>query len=177
MQPSMFGVPKYSKALASLAVERSVSTHFSHNLLSLSHLNKTATFSTPEGSPTPTITKEFDFLHVVPPQGPLDAVKSSPLADADGWVAVDRSSLQHEKYKNVFALGDCSSLPTGKTAAAVTSQTPVLVENLQALMNGREGKAVYDGYSEHLPLSLLHCFSRALPSSSCLGSLAPRPDP
>jgi NADPH-dependent 2,4-dienoyl-CoA reductase/sulfur reductase-like enzyme len=143
----MFAVPKYSKALAALAAERSVSTLLSHNLLSLSHSSRTATFSTPEGSSSSTIEKSFDFLHVVPPQGPLDAVKASPLANADGWVAVNQSSLQHDKFKNVFALGDCSSLPTSKTAAAVTAQTPVLVENLQALMNGREGKAVYDGYS------------------------------
>ncbi len=80
--------------------------------------------------------------------GPLDALKASPLADAAGWVDVSPSSLQHTKYANVFSLGDCSSLPTSKTAAAITAQTPVLVHNLGALMRtGTVGDASYDGHT------------------------------
>ena len=47
-----------------------------------------------------------------------------------GWVDVDMYTLQHKRYPNVFALGDCAALPTSKTAAAVTSQAPVLVHNM-----------------------------------------------
>jgi NADPH-dependent 2,4-dienoyl-CoA reductase/sulfur reductase-like enzyme len=54
------------------------------------------------------------LLHVTPPMGPLDSIKNSPLADAAGWVAVDQGTLQHQKYENVFSLGDASSLPTSK---------------------------------------------------------------
>jgi len=60
------------------------------------------------------IEKEFGLLHVTPPMGPLDSIKNSPLADAAGWVAVDQGTLQHQKYENVFSLGDASSLPTSK---------------------------------------------------------------
>ena len=41
------------------------------------------------------------------------------LTDAGGFVEVNGETMQHVKYKNVFALGDCSSVPTSKTAAAV----------------------------------------------------------
>lgn len=41
------------------------------------------------------------------------------LTDASGFVDVNKETLQHVTYKNVFALGDCSSVPTSKTAAAV----------------------------------------------------------
>ena len=41
------------------------------------------------------------------------------LTDASGFVEVDGKTLQHVRYKNVFSLGDCSSVPTSKTAAAV----------------------------------------------------------
>lgn len=86
--------------------------------------------------------------HVTPPMGPLDNIKSSALADAAGWVDVSPSTLQHTKFSNVFSLGDCSSLPTSKTAAAITAQTPVVVENLSSLMNtGKIGTASYDGYT------------------------------
>ena len=47
----------------------------------------------------------------------------------------------------MFSLGDASSLPNSKTAAAISSQAPVLVHNLLATIAGKEGKAGYDGYA------------------------------
>lgn len=140
----MFAVPKYAKALSALADERNVTKTLSHDLVEIDSSNRIATFKTDAGE---LVTKEFDFLHAVPPQGPLASIKESPLADAAGWVSVSQQSLQHTKFANVFALGDASSLATSKTAAAVTAQTPVVVENLKAAMDGQVGKAVYDGYS------------------------------
>lgn len=32
---------------------------------------------------------------------------------------VDKETLQHKKYPNIFGIGDCTNLPTSKTAAAV----------------------------------------------------------
>lgn len=47
----------------------------------------------------------------------------------------------------MFSIGDASSLPNSKTAAAISSQTPVLVDNLLAAAEGRPLKAAYDGYA------------------------------
>ena len=41
------------------------------------------------------------------------------LVDAAGFVDVDAETMQHVKYKNVFAMGDCANLPTAKTGAAI----------------------------------------------------------
>ena len=41
------------------------------------------------------------------------------LTDASGFVEVNGQTLQHVRYKNVFSIGDCSNIPTSKTAAAV----------------------------------------------------------
>lgn len=60
---------------------------------------------------------------------------------------MDKSTTQHTKYANVFSIGDASSLPNSKTAAAITSQVPVLVDNLLAVMNGQKPTAAYDGYA------------------------------
>lgn len=46
-------------------------------------------------------------------------LKGSPIANEAGFVEVSKEHLQHVKYDNVFALGDSSSAPTSKTAAAV----------------------------------------------------------
>jgi len=82
--------------------------------------------------------------------GPLDFLKNSPIVDSAGWVSVDPGSLQHVKpeYSNIFALGDCSSAPTSKTAAAIIAQAPVLTENLFSMMEtGKISSAKYDGYT------------------------------
>lgn len=144
---SMFAVPKYSKALEALRVERGVEGLFQHNLVAVDSARKVATFKNlaQDGK---TVERPYRFLHVVPPQKPHDFVAKSPLADpATGWVSVDQHSTQHTKYPNVFSIGDASSLPNSKTAAAISSQAPVLVDNLLASMRGEQLNGKYSGYA------------------------------
>ncbi|KAH9180778.1 FAD/NAD-P-binding domain-containing protein [Lactarius sanguifluus] len=139
--PTMFAVKKYSDALEALRVERGVGGSFGHNLVSAVFKNVADGTESKE---------DYTLLHVSPPMGPLDVLKGSAIADAAGWVDVDKGTLQHVKseYSNIFSLGDASSLPTSKTAAAITKQAPVLTENLFHLMDGGKiGPAVYDGYT------------------------------
>ncbi|KAG8981692.1 hypothetical protein FRB94_013654 [Tulasnella sp. JGI-2019a] len=143
--PTMFSVPKYSEALNALRIERGIGGTFGHDLKSIDSTARKATFRASDGK---TETKEYTLLHVTPPQGPHDFVKNSPLADAVGWVDVDPATLQHKKYPNVFSLGDASSLPTSKTAAAAMEQTPVLAANLtRFLTSGQISSATYDGWT------------------------------
>ena len=62
---------------------------------------------------------QYSMLHVGPPCSPLPVLKESALADASGFLSVNRETLQHTKYQNVFGIGDCTNAPTAKTAAAV----------------------------------------------------------
>ncbi|RWA11283.1 hypothetical protein EKO27_g3842 [Xylaria grammica] len=143
--PAMFAVPKYSQVLDTLRKERNVEGLFQHNLVAIDAKKKVATFK--NLAKDATVEKEFGFLHVVPPQKPWDWVAKSKIADAAGWVDVDKSTTQHTKYKNIFSIGDASSLPNSKTAAAITAQVPVMIDNLLAAMAGKELKAAYDGYA------------------------------
>jgi sulfide:quinone oxidoreductase len=94
----------------------------------------------------------YDMLHLAPPQAAPDFIQQSKIAHQDGpmkgWINVDKHSLQHNVYANVFALGDAAGLPTAKTGAAVRKQAPILVENLLHLMSedGKHAKG-YNGYS------------------------------
>ncbi|PKS11010.1 hypothetical protein jhhlp_002769 [Lomentospora prolificans] len=143
---AMFAVPKYSAALEELRQERNVEGLFQHNLVAVDPKIKVATFKNlADGGKE--VQRGYDFLHVVPPQKPWDFVAKSPLADEGGWVNVDKGTTQHVKFPNVFSLGDASSLPNSKTAAAITSQAPVLVHNLLSVMSGKQAKAEYDGYA------------------------------
>ena len=51
------------------------------------------------------------------------------------------------RHENVFALGDCSNLPTSKTGAAIRKQAPAVVENVLALRAGKALTGHYDGYT------------------------------
>src|SRR5699024_1647760 len=94
-----------------------------------------------------TITRDFDMIHVTPPMGPPSFIANSPIADEVGWVDLDMYTLRHTTYTNIFGVGDCTSLPTSRTGAAIRKQAPVVVENLLALLHDKEMTATYDGYS------------------------------
>ena len=60
------------------------------------------------------------MLHVSPPMSATDVLKSNEtLTDAAGFLTVNKDTLQHDKYKNIFGIGDCTNTPNAKTAAAV----------------------------------------------------------
>ena len=83
----------------------------------------------------------------MPPQSSPDFVATSELAHENGWLDVDINTLQHKQYANVFGLGDVANLPTSKTAAAIFSQTPVLVNNILHELGQADRQASYDGYA------------------------------
>lgn len=59
-------------------------------------------------------------MHVTPPQGPPQVLlNAKELTNAAGYVDVDKATMQHVKFPNVFALGDCASTPNSKTMAAI----------------------------------------------------------
>lgn len=90
----------------------------------------------------------FDMLHLAPPQTAPDFIKNSELANEAGWLDVDHGTLQSKKYNNIFGVGDCTSLPTAKTGAAIRKQVPIVVENISRLIEFNPlSDKLYDGYS------------------------------
>ena len=69
------------------------------------------------------------------------------MVDGTGFVSINPGTMQHTEYQNIFSLGDCSNAPISKTAAAVFSQAPVVVNNLVQLHQGNELNANYEGYT------------------------------
>lgn len=145
---SLFGVPIVSEKVRMLFEDRGITPQYSHVLKAVDPGGKIATFTTPEGD------KElgYDYLHVIPPQRAPDVIRQSGLSWADkwtdqGWVEVDKVTLRHRRYPDVFALGDVAGVPKGKTAASVKWQVPVVEDHLIAAIEGREGTAAYDGYT------------------------------
>ncbi|MCB9760381.1 MAG: NAD(P)/FAD-dependent oxidoreductase [Alphaproteobacteria bacterium] len=141
----LFSVKKYADALARVVERKGIETRFNTNLVELRPARKEAVFEQLGGGGQ--VVLPYDLIHVTPPMGPPDFIQGGPLADAGGWVDVDKYTLQHKRHPEVFSLGDCSNLPTSKTGAAIRKQAPALVENLLSLRAGRPLTARYDGYT------------------------------
>lgn len=141
----IFAVPQYRATLEKVVARKGIETLFGQHLVEIRPESREAVFENVDTSQR--LVMHYDFLHVTPPMSAPRFIANSPLANAEGWVDVDQHTLQRVRYPNVFALGDCSSLPTSKTGAAIRKQAPVLVKNLKALMSDRPLTAKYDGYT------------------------------
>lgn len=90
----------------------------------------------------------YDMLHTAPPSVAPKFVKESKLVNDAGWLDVNHYTMQHNKYENIFGLGDVAALPTAKTGAAIRKQVPIVVDNILLLINQNElGTMPYNGYS------------------------------
>ncbi|TLU71088.1 NAD(P)/FAD-dependent oxidoreductase [Lichenicoccus roseus] len=143
----LFGVPFFVPPLQRTVDDYGIKLNYKHTLTAVDGPARKATFTMtgPDGQ-TSKIVRDFDMLHVTPPQSAPDFVKKSPLANEAGWLAVDPATLQHTRFPNVFGLGDAAGTTNAKTAAAVRLQAPVVVRNLLSRIEGAKLSAVYDGY-------------------------------
>ena len=144
----LFAVPVYEKTLLKVCERANVHLNFMQKLVEIDGQNKKAKFiGIGENNKDVETWIDFDMIHVTPPQSSPDFIKSSPLANSAGWVDVDKHSLQHVKYSNIFSLGDSAGLPTSKTGAAIRKQAPVVVENLLQSIRHQNLTASYNGYT------------------------------
>lgn len=146
---ALFSVPIVSEKVRMLFQQRDIKVNYDRVLQSIDPGRRIATFRTPEG----TTEMGYDFINVIPPMKAPDVVRNSPLPwqqgawGNEGWLEVDKHTLRHVRYPNVFGVGDIAGVPKGKTAASVKWQVPVAVEHLLADIAGTESTARYDGYT------------------------------
>ncbi len=143
--PGIFAVKKYADALTKVADRKHIERVWQTELVALRPDQKKAVFKnleTDEETMMP-----YEMIHVTPPMSAPAFIANSPLAAETGWVEVNKETTQHTRFDNVFALGDCSNLPTSKTGAAIRKQGPVTVANVRAYLEGKEMSKKYDGYT------------------------------
>ncbi|MBM4357047.1 MAG: NAD(P)/FAD-dependent oxidoreductase [Deltaproteobacteria bacterium] len=141
----IFGIKRYVDVLQHVVERKGIEAHDRENLVAVRAASREAVFHHLDTGAERIV--PFKLLHVVPPQSAPDFIKKSPLADKAGWVDVDKHTMQHVRYPDVFSLGDASSLPTSRTGAAIRKEAPVMVANLLAHRRGEPLVARYDGYT------------------------------
>jgi sulfide:quinone oxidoreductase len=159
---AMFGVPEYHDAIVGQFERENIKHHYRHNLIEVDKEKKIAVFDAKwqEKGPWDPVMKDFevipkheklrvpyDFLHIAPANIAPREIGESDLGSAKGWVPVNKETLQHIRYMNVFSIGDIAQVPMGKTGGSVRKQYKILVDNLIAHMNGKKLEAKYAGYT------------------------------
>ena len=138
-------VPRYARTLEQVVARKGIETLFQHNLIEVrpeARRGRLPTHRDGRGGGDPLRHDPRDAADERP-----DFIKRSPLADAAGWVDVDKDTLRHARYPNVFGLGDASNLPTSKTGAAIRKQAPGGGREPDLGHAGRAAAARYDGYT------------------------------
>jgi sulfide:quinone oxidoreductase len=145
----LFSVPIVAEKVRMLYQDRGIRVNHDHVLKAIDIDRRIATFRTPQGESE----QRYDFINVVPPMRAPQVVRNSPLPwrtgpwAADGWAEVDRGTLRHVVFPEVFCVGDVAGVPKGKTAASVKWQVPVAVDHLVASIEGRTSQERYNGYT------------------------------
>ncbi len=147
----IFGVKEYAATLEEVVKMDNIKTHFGVNVNEIDGAAKIVYYEEKDSNGiAERKAMKFDFCHAVPPQSAPDFIKNSPLSDSNnpyGYVEVNKNTMQHSRFSNVFALGDCTNAPCSKTGAAIRKQAPVVAQNVLAFLNGQPLAAEYTGYS------------------------------
>ena len=147
---TVFGVKVVNDNVLARWKTLGIGVEYTRKLVAVDIGARRATFATPDGQKAEV---PYDFLHVVPPMRAPDAVRGSELAlkegpmAAGGWLDVDKATLQHKRFPNVFGIGDINGTPRGKTAATVKKSAPIVAHNLVEAIAGRKPDEVFDGYT------------------------------
>lgn len=156
----IFGVPEIKKTLLEVVDRKDINLRFGHKLVKVDGPNRIAWYEFADhvreynhkDIKTETDGKltgiHYDMMHTAPPSKAPEFIRNSPLVNEAKWVDVDKHTMQHKTYPNIFSLGDVAGVPTAKTGAAIRKQVPVVVDNI-LLMKSRNiiGDKSYNGYS------------------------------
>ncbi len=156
----IFGVPEVAKTLMEVVDRKDINLRFGYQLKKVDGPNRIAWYAfadhmkaynhkdvktETDGNLTGI---HFDMMHTAPPSVAPKFIRESVLVNDAGWLAVNKHTMQHDTYGNIFGLGDVSSLPTAKTGAAIRKQVPIVVDNIDLLIKSEKiGTKSYNGYS------------------------------
>ncbi len=144
---AMFGIKDYHTAIVKQFEARNMKWSYKHNLVEVSNgmavfdkhwkekgeydadLEEYAMVTKHERVEVP-----FDFLHITPPMKAPDEIGKSSVGSSKGFIPVNKETLQHVKFPNVFALGDIAAVPMGKTGGSARKQYKVAVDNVISVL-------------------------------------------
>ncbi|MFQ3294870.1 MAG: sulfide:quinone oxidoreductase [Halobacteriales archaeon] len=87
---------------------------------------------------------DYDLLVTIPPHTGDDLITEAGLGD-DGWVSVDKNTLEAEAAEDVYALGDAADLPTSKAGSVAHYAAGTVADRIASEVRGHVPTARFDG--------------------------------
>ncbi len=69
------------------------------------------------------------------------------MGDELNFIPTDNHTLMVDGYDNIFAIGDCTNLPSSKAGSVAHFEADILFENFLDVIEGREPRAKFDGHA------------------------------
>lgn len=91
------------------------------------------------------VAMDYGHLNTYPAGKLPKALQGTKLVNNEGLIPINKFTLQHDVFKNVFSLGECTNLPTVNNCIASLPQTQTVAYNLSYVKSGQEPKKKYDG--------------------------------
>lgn len=89
----------------------------------------------------------YDLLVTIPTNMGDDLMARSGLGDDLNFVPVNKHTLQHETYENMFVVGDAANLPTSKAGSVAHFSAEILTENILQYLKKQPMEAAFDGHA------------------------------
>lgn len=143
-------VPVVDAAVKPLIEARGINNHYNQVLKAIDISSKTAIFEERGADDSiREVRQKYDLIHPVPSFRTPKPLREGPLTKdgIGGQLDVDRITLQHNRFPNVFGVGDCAATGAPKTAATIRKQAPAVVGNIIDMILGRDLSNEYDGTS------------------------------
>ncbi len=157
---SVFEIPALQGTIGEILQRKGIEIKHRHSLKKIDPANQIAHFEilNEEGKKESTVELSYDLLHIMPeitPPKHITKAKTAAKKPLKGWIEIDPTTLQHPKYKHVFAAGDMLAEPEAKPGLHLRKQIPVVTDNLVKAMRGI-GPALFSRYKNHhyLPVEI-----------------------
>jgi len=134
-----FTIEATSRLVQPILAERGIELTGFFNVESVDPVAKTVTSL--EGE-----TVRYDLLILVPPHRGQEVIEKSGLGDERGWVPVDKNTLKHAQFADIWAIGDTTSIPISKSGSVAHYEATVAAAEIAAAVKGEAPPThVYDG--------------------------------
>lgn len=138
--------PVVSAAVRSMVEAKGVTYHPEHQVVEVDPVARLIRFTNGTAA-------TYDLLAYVPPHRTPRVVRESGLTAENGWIGVDRHTME-TKHERVYALGDVVSIPLTlgkplpKAGVFAHAEALVVAANIAHAITGKGHRAAFDGRGE-----------------------------
>lgn len=135
-----FTKPIASKYLGEIVAEKNIKIVPDYNIASVdSSKNTIISFDDKEVN--------YDLLVTIPTNMGSPVVERSGFGDELNFIPTNKNTLQTKVKDNIFAIGDCTDLPSSKAGSVAHFQSEILMENIIRYMDEKELSPGFDGHA------------------------------